>query len=103
MVKHGVQDDIIRTLSLGPSWRVKKYNQYFINGFHFHTYKYGEHKTTMNYGVTVKGVEGKDYYGVLQEVIELEYVGQQENIKQSYLNVIGSTQIKAQEFIRNIT
>lgn len=29
----------------------------------------------MNYGVTVKGVEGKDYYGVLQEVIELEYVG----------------------------
>jgi len=29
----------------------------------------------MNYGVSVKGVYGVEYYGILQEVIELTYLG----------------------------
>jgi len=29
----------------------------------------------MNYGVSVKGVDGVEYYGILEEVIELTYLG----------------------------
>lgn len=29
----------------------------------------------MNYGICVKSVQGSDYYGILQEIIELTYVG----------------------------
>ena len=29
----------------------------------------------MNYGVCVKGTDGKEYYGILQDFIELYYVG----------------------------
>ena len=46
-----------------------------MNGFNFHTYEYGKTKATMNYGVCVKGTDGREYYGVLQDVIELQYIG----------------------------
>ena len=36
---------------------------------------YGKDKSTMNYGVSVRGVDGVEYYGILQEVIEVTYVG----------------------------
>jgi len=29
----------------------------------------------MNYGVSIKGIDGVEYYGILQEVIELTYLG----------------------------
>lgn len=70
-----INNDIILSLSSGPLTRVRKYQQYHINGYHFHTLSYGNNKSTMNYGVCVKGVQGNKYYGILQEVIELVYVG----------------------------
>ena len=49
----------------------------FVNGFKFHTEEYGKKKTTVNSGVCVKGGNDddniKDYYGVLEEIIELTY------------------------------
>lgn len=34
---------------------------------------YGKDKSTMNYGVCIRSVDGVEYYGMLQEVIEGTY------------------------------
>jgi hypothetical protein len=64
---------------MGPSNSVKCYNGYYVNGFKFHTQFYGRYKKTMNSGVCVKGscYNGNeiDYYGMLEEVIRLKYLG----------------------------
>ncbi|XP_056698101.1 uncharacterized protein [Spinacia oleracea] len=75
VLKKGINTDIIRSLASGPLTRVRKFNRYHINGYHFHTFAYGKNKSTMNYGVCVKSVKGDDFYGILQEVVELTYVG----------------------------
>lgn len=67
-------DNILWTLAVGPRRDARKYNRYSINGYNFHTYAYGKNKSTMNYGVCVKDL-GVERYGILQEVIELTYVG----------------------------
>ena len=46
---------------------------YFTRGFTFHTYEYGSHRATSNYGICVKGET--DFYGILQEIIEVEFPG----------------------------
>ncbi|KAL0741906.1 hypothetical protein Bca4012_083419 [Brassica carinata] len=46
---------------------------YFTRGFTFHTYEYGRHRATRNYGICVKGET--DFYGILQEIIEVEFTG----------------------------
>jgi hypothetical protein len=64
---------------MGPSNSVKCYNGYYVNGFKFHTQCYGRYKKTMNSGVCVKGSSYNeneiDYYGMLEEVIQLKYLG----------------------------
>ena len=60
---------------MGPRKDVYVWNNYYINNFHFHTYAYGKDKSTMNYGVSVRSVDGVEYYGFLQEVMEVTYVG----------------------------
>ncbi|KAL0293819.1 UNVERIFIED_CONTAM: hypothetical protein Sradi_6918500 [Sesamum radiatum] len=71
-------DDVIRKLANGPSRRVSCYKGYFVNGFKFHTVEYGQSKATTNYGVCVLGSTYSecevDYYGLLEEVVELEYL-----------------------------
>ncbi|XP_074301660.1 uncharacterized protein LOC141633075 isoform X2 [Silene latifolia] len=55
---------------------VVTYEGYVINGFRFHTKRRQRSRKTQNSGVIVKGdVESgeKDFYGVLDEVIILEY------------------------------
>jgi hypothetical protein len=46
---------------------------YCTRGYVFHTFKYGNQRTTANYGVCVRGEI--DFYGVLQDIIEVEYPG----------------------------
>ncbi|GLT90191.1 hypothetical protein SLE2022_081370 [Rubroshorea leprosula] len=69
----------IKGLSSGPKNYVSCYNGYIVNGFRFHTAHYGKTKRTMNYGVCVVGSIGTesdyDFYGVLQEIIQIEYYG----------------------------
>lgn len=60
---------------MGPVRQVKSWNQFFVNGYNFQTHEYGKHKSTMNYGVCVKSHEEVNYYGILEEVIELVYHG----------------------------
>jgi len=64
-------------LSLSPQRKVKRYNKYFINGRVFLTEEYENGRKTYNNGVCVKGLTSiefqVDYYGKLEEIIELQY------------------------------
>lgn len=75
-----VTDSFIRSLAWGPSVEAKIWPAYFVNGYNFHTASYGEGKSTDNSGVCVKcsGYSNAevDFYGVLEEVVELEFHGE---------------------------
>lgn len=79
-----VQDKNIQEFSYGPSPLVRTYPGFIVNGYRFHTLEYGQNKTTMNSGVCVKGSvyndDEIDYYGLLEEVIELQYLGPNNSI-----------------------
>jgi hypothetical protein len=59
-------------------------NEYFVNGYVFHTEEYGHGKKTYNSGVCIKGSTSSefevDYYGRLEEVIELQYHSEQNRV-----------------------
>ena len=42
-------------LCLGPERKVKCYNEYFVNGYVFHTEEYGHGRKTYNNGVCING------------------------------------------------
>jgi len=69
------------SLSLGRERKVKCYNGYFVNGYVFHIEEYGHGRKTYNNGVCVKGSTSNelevDYYGRLEEVVELQYHSEQ--------------------------
>ena len=63
-------------LARGPMKGVVSYQGYVINGFRFHTRRRQRHQKTQNSGVVVEGETEnvkKDFFGVLKEVIVLEY------------------------------
>jgi hypothetical protein len=70
--------------SLGTERKVKCYNGYFVNGYVFHTEEYGHERKTYNNGVCVKGSSSSelkvDYYGRLEEVVELQYHNEQNRV-----------------------
>ncbi|XP_050233237.1 uncharacterized protein LOC126681730 [Mercurialis annua] len=78
-----VQDPTVSTnpfilsLAKGPLRSVRTFKGYRVNGFKFQTQAYGEEQLTMNSGVCVKGTQyvdsENDFYGVLTDIIELEY------------------------------
>lgn len=68
------------SLSRGPIQYVKSFSGYITNGFRFHTFQRDKNLSTQNSGVVVLGDTGDghetlDFYGVLTEVIKLEYLG----------------------------
>jgi hypothetical protein len=71
-------------LCLGPKRKVKCYNEYFVNGYVFHTEEYGHGRKTYNNGVCIKGSTSSefevDYYGRLKEVIEMQYHSEQNRV-----------------------
>ncbi|XP_074317550.1 uncharacterized protein LOC141653620 [Silene latifolia] len=58
---------------------VKSWRRYSINGYKFRAFKEGVDvsKSTLSNGVSVNSTEGLDYYGTLNEVIELSYYAEQ--------------------------
>jgi hypothetical protein len=66
---------LLSSLSQTLKEKVKCYNEYFFNGYVFHTKEYGHGRKTYNIGVCVKGLTSSelevDYYGRLEEVVEL--------------------------------
>jgi len=74
-----INDQQIRDMSWGPLRMVRTWPMYIINGYKFHTDSWSQGKSMRNSGVCTRGsVYGQpedDYYGILQEVIQLEYPG----------------------------
>ncbi|KAK6784238.1 hypothetical protein RDI58_017692 [Solanum bulbocastanum] len=72
-------DQVFKDISWGPI-TVHTMYQYNVNGFKFSIEKYSKNNKTNNSGVWVKGDDGNqnenvDYFGVLHEILELEYWG----------------------------
>lgn len=70
----------INDIAWGPLATVHTWPIYFVNGFKFHTTPWSEGKATSNNGVCVRGADSgqceNDYYGTLDEIVELEYPGE---------------------------
>ncbi|PKU60458.1 hypothetical protein MA16_Dca024891 [Dendrobium catenatum] len=73
----------LQALAWGPMQKVKTWSIYIVNGFRFHTKSWSEGRKTENCGVCVRGNTHEedecDYYGILNEVFDLEYPGEDEN------------------------
>jgi uncharacterized cupin superfamily protein len=74
------KDMNIWNLGLMPDKQAICYHGYEVNGLKFHTQTYNQNRSTINSGVCIKGEwDGSDdqheYYGILQEVVELHYEG----------------------------
>lgn len=79
----------LKLLAMGPNFVGKKYKRCLVNGFRFHTKTLEKRRKTQNSGVVVNATvssfsSSKDnnpiagemvYYGVLQDIIELDYTG----------------------------
>ncbi|PWA91763.1 hypothetical protein CTI12_AA087200 [Artemisia annua] len=67
----------LKDLAQGPTKSGYTYKGYFINGYKFHTERHSEGRLSNKNGVCVRGsVYNKDecdYYGILDDVIEVEY------------------------------
>ncbi|KAK6791413.1 hypothetical protein RDI58_010494 [Solanum bulbocastanum] len=72
-------EDIL-ALSCGPTKYVLHYNGYIVNGYRFHAEDYDKNFRTQNCNVVVVGETDKhsdniNYYGVLTDVLELQFMG----------------------------
>jgi len=74
----------LSSLILCPERKVKCYNEYFVNGYVFHTEEFGHERKTYNNGVCVKGSTCSefevDYYGKLERVVKLQYHSEQTRV-----------------------
>ncbi|KAH0655500.1 hypothetical protein KY285_030382 [Solanum tuberosum] len=73
-----IMEDLL-SLSRGPTRYSTHSNGYIVNGYRFHVEDYDKKLRTQNCGVVVLGENDKDsenldYYGVLTDVIELQFV-----------------------------
>ncbi|KAH0657059.1 hypothetical protein KY285_031941 [Solanum tuberosum] len=71
--------EYLLSLSRGPTQYSTRSNGYIVNGYRFHVEVYDKKLRTQNCGVVVVGENDKDsdsldYYGVLTDVIELQFV-----------------------------
>ena len=69
----------LHNLAWGPAREVKSWPVYFVNGYKFHIETWSIGKKIVNSGVCVVGsTDGeneRDYYGVLKDIIQLQYTG----------------------------
>ncbi|XP_073109458.1 uncharacterized protein [Elaeis guineensis] len=75
--KGKVSEDLL-SLAVGPFKIVHRYGTYIVNRFRFHARDRAIGQKSQNSGVLVKGDDtsaDKEYYGVLEDIFELLYVG----------------------------
>jgi hypothetical protein len=70
---------LLTSLAWGPLRNVIKWHSYVINGYKFVTKSRNEGMSTTNCNLCVRGGQldslENDYYGVLTDIVELEYTG----------------------------
>lgn len=59
----------------GPKHQFTSWPMYYSRGYHYHTHKHGHTKKTHNYGVCVRGTTEIEYFGLIKEIIMIEYHG----------------------------
>ncbi|XP_035838406.1 uncharacterized protein LOC110897575 [Helianthus annuus] len=76
-VLNGPENAHLRDIAHGPLTYVRSHKGYLINGYKFHTRTAYHGRVTESSGVYVKGAicneHESDYYGLLDEILELEY------------------------------
>ena len=69
----------LKSLARRPGHYGTMHQGYFVNGYKFHTVTHGFGRVTHNSGICVRGACydecESDFYGMLDEVIEVEYYG----------------------------
>nr|XP_009626339.1 uncharacterized protein LOC104117067 [Nicotiana tomentosiformis]XP_033517409.1 uncharacterized protein LOC104117067 [Nicotiana tomentosiformis] len=78
-----IENQFLRSLAHGPLISVKCYPVYFVNDYKFHTEYHGSARSTINSGVYISDPNIGDYYGRIQEIIQVEY--REEPLKQTGL------------------
>ena len=68
-------DKQLLDLFRGPSQEVTCYKGYIVNVFRFHIKDDDDLRKTQNCGIVVRGTDDLEYFGVLHEIIELQYMG----------------------------
>ncbi|KAH0688816.1 hypothetical protein KY289_016174 [Solanum tuberosum] len=68
-----IENEYLRSLAHGPLISVYSYPVCFVNGYKFHTVHRGSARSTMNSGVCISDPNTGDYYGRIQEIIQVEY------------------------------
>jgi hypothetical protein len=64
----------LRQVAQGCQYRTLSYKHYDINGYRFRTTAHernGHNAKTINSGVLTVGEDGVEYYGIIEEIIEL--------------------------------
>ncbi|XP_013601902.1 PREDICTED: uncharacterized protein LOC106309422 [Brassica oleracea var. oleracea] len=59
----------------GPHRNYTSWPIYFSRGYCFHTHSHGQDKNTQYYGVYVRGTTETEYYGLIEEIMMIEYGG----------------------------
>ena len=77
--------DTIITLPKGPHTLVNRLKHYVINGLKFRSSNVEANKKTQNRGVNVATESGITYYGVLIDIIELNYSGNIRRVIRVYM------------------
>ncbi|XP_016545337.1 uncharacterized protein LOC107845496 [Capsicum annuum] len=77
---NNMTNQFFKDIAWGPSPLVKTMNKYNVNGHKFCTEESSKYYKSNNIGVWVKGDTSNkdgdvDYYGVLQEILELDFPG----------------------------
>ncbi|XP_038973921.1 uncharacterized protein LOC113461576 [Phoenix dactylifera] len=73
MMERNCSEELI-VIARGPNNIVNRYDGFIINGFKFHTQEREKFRKTQNSGVMVEA-DGKNYYGALTDIYELDYYG----------------------------
>jgi hypothetical protein len=71
-------DPELRQVSIGCELRIASYGGYDVNGYRFHTKSHEQsraNRRTTNSGVCSTGTDGKDYYGIVEEICQLTFPG----------------------------
>ena len=92
--------DKVRWLAWYPNNEVKQFKRYVINGLKFHTKDSKASRKTQNSGVCVVTEGDATYYGVLIDIIELNYFDKYRYVlfKFHWADVISGRGCKKDEF-----
>lgn len=67
-----IYDDMY-SLAMGCNSEVRSYSGCMVNGVQFYTVEHDNRRTTQNSGIMVSSDDKLNYYGVLNEILELKY------------------------------